>query len=340
MNRLVTTTIVDADSHRSSPYLMRSYDYERRHSFDKTSLLEVWQVARAATAKKSFFEPMKIEDVKGTGSMLFTDGSFDVSDDPTHTGAREVRDLHGYSSLGIVVGVGTAHTPKPDANRSSSTVPDSARLARESLADSQQVHGRMQHGPEMHKESQYFRLDYAKGLKTVFDEWEPKGNPNSDKKAGSKTISDIENAFAEWMAKVETQMQLLDCASALVARRRKRMSTRKWERYATGSVFFCPSRCVQGAFLDRDEFLCHLSEDHGLQDSELVDEVREARRQWRGPTHAYHFGNTIIVEDEDGEVVKKYERRPQPKQRRGVRGGAQDGPGHFPAKPMLKRAGT
>jgi hypothetical protein len=27
----------------------------------------------------------------------------------------------------------------------------------------------------------------------------------------------------------------------------------------------------------------------------------------RGPAHAYQFGNTIIVEDEDGEVVKKYE---------------------------------
>ncbi|KAM0805145.1 alkali metal cation/H+ antiporter Nha1 C terminus-domain-containing protein [Usnea florida] len=60
----------------------------------------------------------------------------------------------------------------------------------------------------------------------------------------------------------------------------------------------------------------------------------------RGPAHAYQFGNTIIVEDEDGEVVKKYDLPPQPKQRRGVRGGVQDGPGHFTAKPMLKRAGT
>ena len=60
----------------------------------------------------------------------------------------------------------------------------------------------------------------------------------------------------------------------------------------------------------------------------------------RGPAHAYQFGNTIIVEDEDGEVVKKYDLPSQPKQRRGVRGGVQDGPSHFNAKPMLKRAGT
>ena len=60
----------------------------------------------------------------------------------------------------------------------------------------------------------------------------------------------------------------------------------------------------------------------------------------RGPALAYQFGNTIIVEDEDGEVVKKYDLPHQPKQRRGVRGGVQDGAGHFSAKPMLKRAGT
>ena len=60
----------------------------------------------------------------------------------------------------------------------------------------------------------------------------------------------------------------------------------------------------------------------------------------RGPAHAYQFGNTIIVEDEDGEVVKKYDLPHQPKRRSGVRGGVQDGAGHFNAKPMLKRAGT
>ena len=60
----------------------------------------------------------------------------------------------------------------------------------------------------------------------------------------------------------------------------------------------------------------------------------------RGPAHAYQFGNTIIVEDEDGEVVKKYDLPSQPKQTRGVRGGVQDSGAHFNAKPMLKRAGT
>ena len=66
----------------------------------------------------------------------------------------------------------------------------------------------------------------------------------------------------------------------------------------------------------------------------------KATEHKRGPAHAYQFGNTIIVEDEDGEVVKKYDLPQQPKQRGGLRGGVQDGAGHFDARPMLKRAGT
>ena len=68
----------------------------------------------------------------------------------------------------------------------------------------------------------------------------------------------------------------------------------------------------------------------------------EAPEHKRVPAHAYQFGNTVIVENEDGEVVKTYELPSQPK-RRGLRGGVQDGPGHFDTKPMregLRRMST
>lgn len=42
------------------------------------------------------------------------------------------------------------------------------------------------------------------------------------------------------------------------------------------------------------------------------------RPEKRGPALAYQFGNTIIVEDEDGEVIKKYDIPAQPKNRPGV----------------------
>lgn len=54
----------------------------------------------------------------------------------------------------------------------------------------------------------------------------------------------------------------------------------------------------------------------------------------RGPAHAYQFGNTIIVEDEDGEVIKKYDIPAAPKRVKTGRGGVQDGPGHFNTKPL------
>jgi len=52
--------------------------------------------------------------------------------------------------------------------------------------------------------------------------------------------------------------------------------------------------------------------------------VQKPPEHKRGPAHAYQFGNTIIVEDEDGEVVKKYELPAPEKKKRGEmnRGGS------------------
>ncbi|KIW60153.1 sodium/hydrogen antiporter [Exophiala xenobiotica] len=41
------------------------------------------------------------------------------------------------------------------------------------------------------------------------------------------------------------------------------------------------------------------------EDSEPSEPSRQPERK-RGPAHAYQFGNTVIVEDEDGEVIKTY----------------------------------
>lgn len=74
-----------------------------------------------------------------------------------------------------------------------------------------------------------------------------------------------------------------------------------------------------------------------------VEEKPEAPEHKRVPAHAYQFGNTVIVENEDGEVIKKYELNRDKADRGGVRGGVQDGHGHFDTGPMrlgLKRMGT
>lgn len=56
----------------------------------------------------------------------------------------------------------------------------------------------------------------------------------------------------------------------------------------------------------------------------------------RGPARAYQFGNTIIVEDEDGEVLKKYD-IPSPQKKAKPEGSAQDPPS---TRKKLERMGT
>ncbi|KAL8726989.1 MAG: hypothetical protein Q9166_006352 [cf. Caloplaca sp. 2 TL-2023] len=79
----------------------------------------------------------------------------------------------------------------------------------------------------------------------------------------------------------------------------------------------------------------------GKKEGEAGPAEPKPHEQKRGAAHAYQFGNTIIVEDEDGEVIKKYDIPPASKGR--GRGGAQDTAGGLDIRPMregLKRMGT
>lgn len=51
----------------------------------------------------------------------------------------------------------------------------------------------------------------------------------------------------------------------------------------------------------------------GKQLRRRADPSSEKPKPTRGPARAYQYGNTIIVEDEDGEVIKKYDINPPPK---------------------------
>lgn len=78
----------------------------------------------------------------------------------------------------------------------------------------------------------------------------------------------------------------------------------------------------------------------GSQDLSVPKAVKVPEKR-RGPAHAYQFGNTVILEDEDGEVIEKYEIPGA--QRIRNRSGAQDAPSphhHYHIPPSLKRMGT
>lgn len=72
-----------------------------------------------------------------------------------------------------------------------------------------------------------------------------------------------------------------------------------------------------------------------------VPKAAKVPEKRRGPAHAYQFGNTVILEDEDGEVIEKYEIPGA--QRIRNRSGAQDSQSphhHHHIPPSLKRMGT
>jgi hypothetical protein len=113
------------------PYLIRSYDhYERRYNtsplLPKTSLrnygpahnFEIWEVARATTAAPPYFDPLKISALNRSNSnqssshqhrMIFTDGGFGQSNNPTLESFREVlrKNAARIDRVGIVVSIGT-----------------------------------------------------------------------------------------------------------------------------------------------------------------------------------------------------------------------------------------
>ena len=80
---------------------------------------------------------------------------------------------------------------------------------------------------------------------------------------------------------------------------------------------------------------------HGLKhkDNGGPSKPKPASEHRRGPAYAYQYGNTIIVEDEDGEVVKKYD-IPSPEKKRPQAGRGTSFMDAGPVRDRLNRMGT
>lgn len=251
-------------------------------NYEKAQQLEVWQVARAATAAKFLFKPLKVENGRTGDFEEYTDGDLDITNNPTKIGIKEIEDLHGNASIGIVVSVGTARKRREDAEKFISKVLDLARSSADRGTDPESVHHEMQRNHETYNEFPYYRFDHPGRLPTELDDWEPKRKFYNQKDGGTRTIDNIRNAFAGWAAKQENIEQLKECAAALVASRRERISTGKWERFATGSYYQCRVRsCDSGDFFESRQFETHLHECHHFEGHELKDQMRECRKHWR-----------------------------------------------------------
>ena len=243
-----------------------------RINYGKAQEFEIWQVARAATAAPLFFEPLKVEKARTSGHILFTDGGFSHTNNPTRQAIREIEDLHGRSSIGTVVSVGTARRKKEDNRFRMVRFLKSMAF---DLSDPETIHDDMQREQGF----PYYRLNHPEGLDIELDRWEPKGPFSKD--TGSQTITTISDAFAHWACQADTIKDLKRCAKTLVKCRWNRMHTPKWERYATGARYRCRFQgCDLEDFFDGDKFKDHLR-GHGRSEHNLDREVEHCRYCWK-----------------------------------------------------------
>ena len=256
---------------------LRDINYERAQDF------EIWQVARAATAAPFFFEPLTIEHHAAGRKISFTDGGFGQTNNPTMESKREVQDLHGNSSIGIVVSIGTSRKLRESNVKKSffSKIPSSARDFADTATDPESVHKLVlwDHGRE--NGFPYYRINNPGGLNTELDEWEPKKSM-FNRESGSKTIREMEQAFDKWASGLDVGQQLKRCAEELVECRRRRSETARWERYATGCQFRCRERaCPYGEFYNTELFKEHLRHHHCYEEHDLDYELKECGKRWR-----------------------------------------------------------
>lgn len=255
-------------------------------NYEKAQRFEVWEVARAATAARFFFEPLKIKLPGSSEHVVFEDGGFGHANNPTLEGTHELEDLYGHNSVGIVVSVGTA---RKDEERKKPVSFAAVRRATKNFAaiatHPEAVHRSMDRRSKgIHEELSlsYFRLNDPGRLGVELDEWEPK-KTIFNKISGSTTLSTIEGAFNNWASEKKNTARLAECAAALVRCRRARVKDMgKWERFATGARFTCQSRkCDSEDFLDRSLFRQHLREKHPETLNVHGEEENASRVVWR-----------------------------------------------------------
>ncbi|MCJ1398485.1 hypothetical protein MMC11_001685 [Xylographa trunciseda] len=258
--------------------LSKSINYENAQEF------EIWEVARAATAAPFYFEQLKIERPASRKHMLFTDGGFDYTNNPTKEGIREIREAYGIQATGAVISIGTARRDEPSRRKGLFPIISRVKGIVNKATDPEGVHRDVQRDSEREgAEFWYRRLNDAGALKIDLDEWKPKNHRFSRSGAalaGSETIDTITNSFNKWYREHGVGL-LQGCAEELVARRVARTeNAEKWEQYATNAQYKCHYVGCEAKFISQSGFRDHLVHTHNVPQDTLDAEVRECRKQW------------------------------------------------------------
>jgi hypothetical protein len=89
------------------------------------------------------------------------------------------------------------------------------------------------------------------------DEWKVKRGIN-------KTKATILDLTMQYLKDPETHRSLLQCARKLVAVRRQRAATERWESFATDYVYYCHEKECTSTFPTRENFRNHAYDAHGF----------------------------------------------------------------------------
>lgn len=253
---------------------------KRKINYGKAHNLEIWQVARAATAAPWYFKQLKIkvDEPDSDTYLLFTDGGFDYTNNPTKEGVSEIKEARGTESVNTVVSIGTARQNKRPKNSLRARI----KNVIDRFTDPEKIHGDVE--TESNKSEGgflYYRLNAEGALDVELDEWKPKARPFG-KEPGTKTMEKMKNAFNLWAADHKTVDQFKYCAAELVERRRARTADRaQWERYATGAKFTCSAQGCEEVFFHRGRFQEHLIATHEIPPCDMEATVAHCKELWR-----------------------------------------------------------
>lgn len=225
------------------PFLFRSFEhvyggYHLERNPGPAHCYPIWEVARATTAAPTYFDRMVI------GNHTFWDGGFGCNN-PSLEAFTEVVNMNnenvGAVALLLSIGTGESRISR-FAQGKWSQVYQFVKAAKKMASDSQKVHDDMLRFSENGTRFPYYRFNVRDGLSEMkLDEWKKAkgGGLGTLGQLTSATQEYLRHGFINQQRTISVRQSLYEVAEKLVAARRQRASSARWEAVALGVRYRC-----------------------------------------------------------------------------------------------------